>query len=91
MMKKKEKKSQRIADVLDLPLDVVSDIPRSEIIGNTQICIENIRGILDYNENCIKINTTVGIIKIDGDELYIESISDESVSIRGVIIRFEFV
>ena len=90
-MKRKEKKVQQIADALDLPLDVMCDIPRSEIMGNSQISIENIRGILDYNENCIKINTTVGIMKIDGDELFIDSISDESASVKGRIIRIEFV
>ena len=90
-MKRKEKKGHQIADALDLPLDVICDIPRSEIMGNSQISIENIRGILDYNENCIKINTTVGIMKIDGDELFIDSISDESASVKGRIIRIEFV
>lgn len=90
-MKRREKKAQNIAQALDLPLDVICDIPRSEIMGNSQINIENIRGILDYNESSIKINTTVGIIKIDGDELFIESISDESALVKGRIIRIEFV
>lgn len=90
-MKKREKKAQHIAEALDLPLDVICDIPRTEIMGNSEINIENIRGILDYNESSIKINTTVGIIKIDGDELFIESISDESALVKGRIIRIEFV
>lgn len=90
-MKKKESRVQSIAEALDLPLDVISDIPRSEIMGNCQLSIENIRGILDYGENCIKINTTVGIIKIDGDELFIDNISDESIFIKGRIIRIEFI
>lgn len=90
-MKKKGNKAERVAEILDLPLDVVSDIPRSEIMGNCQLSIENIRGILDYNENCIKINTTVGIVKIDGDDLLIDSISDESIFIKGRIIRLEFI
>lgn len=88
-MKKKEKRAQRVADMLDLPLDVITDVPHLEIIGKSEVCVENMRGILDYNENCIKINTTIGIIKIDGDELLIEAISDESVSIRGSVIRIE--
>ncbi|MBQ8808632.1 MAG: YabP/YqfC family sporulation protein, partial [Clostridia bacterium] len=46
---------------------------------------------LDYNENCVKINTTTGIIKIDGDELFIESTTDEGAFIRGRIIRVEFI
>ncbi|MBQ3022154.1 MAG: sporulation protein YqfC [Clostridia bacterium] len=90
-MKKKENRAQRVADMFDLPLDVITDIPRIEIMGKSEVWVENIRGILDYNENCIKINTTIGILKIDGDELFIESISDESVSIKGTVIRMEFV
>ena len=90
-MKKKGMGAERIADAIDLPLDVICDIPRTEIMGNTQINIENFRGILDYNENCVKINTTTGIIKIDGDELFIESITDEGAFIRGRIIRVEFI
>ena len=90
-MKKKGNRLQSIAEVLDFPLDVISDIPRGELMGNCQMSIENIRGVLDYNENCIKINTTVGIIKIDGDELLIESITDDGVCIKGTIIRLEFI
>ena len=88
-MRKKEKRAQRVADMLDLPLDVITDIPHIEIMGRSEILVENIRGILDYNESCIKINTTIGIVKIDGDELLIEAISDESVSIKGTIVRVE--
>lgn len=90
-MKKKEKRAERIAEALDLPLDILCDIPRSELMGNSQLNIENIRGVLDYNESSIKINTTVGIIKIEGDELFIEHISDESIFIKGRIIRMEFI
>lgn len=90
-MKKKEQRASRIAKTLDLPLDVICDIPRTEIMGNSEISIENFRGILDYNENCIKINTTIGIVKIDGDDLFIDSITDEGAFVKGRIIRLEFI
>ncbi len=90
-MKKKEKRAQRVADMLELPIDFICDIPRIELLGKNEIWIENTRGILDYNETCVKINTTVGIFKIEGDDLLIEAISDESVTIKGTIIRMEFV
>lgn len=90
-MKKKETKAARIAEALDLPLDVLCDVPRTEIMGNCQVNIENFRGILDYNESSVKINTNSGIIKIDGDELLIESITDEGVLIKGTVLRLEFV
>lgn len=90
-MKKKEKKSERIADMLDMPLDVLCDMPRTEISGRSRVYVENFRGILDYNESCIKINTTTGIVKIDADNLVIESITDEGVWIKGMVIRIEFI
>lgn len=91
-MKNKEKNTaEKIADALDLPLDVLRDIPRIEIFGCSRINVENFRGILDYGENSIKINSNTGIIKIDGDGLLIESISDEGVFVQGRILRVEFI
>ena len=89
-MKNKETRAQRISAALDLPLDVLCDIARIEIMGKSDGGIENIRGILDYNENCVKVNTTVGILKIDGEDLFIESITDEGIIIKGLIKGVEF-
>lgn len=91
MKKKNPDKVMKVAEALDLPIDLLCDVPRIEIIGQNCISIENSRGILDYNENCVKINTTCGIVKIDGDELFIESITDEGVCIKGTLIRTEFI
>lgn len=90
-MGKKEKNITKVADVLDLPLDALCNIPKTEIIGNSEVSVENFRGIIDYNENSFKINTQSGIIKIDGSDLVISSITDEGVRVRGTIIRLEFI
>ena len=90
-MGKKEKNITKVADVLDLPLDALCNIPKTEIIGNSEVSVENFRGIIDYNENSFKINTQSGIIKIDGSDLVISSITDEGVRVRGNIIRLEFI
>lgn len=90
-MGKKEKNITKVADVLDLPLDALCNIPKIEIIGNSEVSVENFRGIIDYNENSFKINTQSGIIKIDGSDLVISSITDEGVRVRGTIIRLEFI
>lgn len=90
-MVKKEKTISKVADALDLPLDALSNTPRTEIIGTCKVIVENFRGIIDYNENSFKINTHSGIIKIDGDELVISSITDEEVCVVGKIVRVEFI
>ncbi len=90
-MKKKEQKVQRIADALDVPLNVLSDIPRIELMGKSNLSIENFRGILDYGENSVKVNTTVGIVEIKGQNLFIESITDEGILIKGSIESIVFI
>ena len=90
-MAKKEKRITRVAETLDLPLDAISNAPRIEIIGKEKFICENFRGIIDYNENSFKINTHSGIIKLEGDELVISSITDEEVCVTGNIVRVEFI
>ena len=90
-MEKKEKKAARIARSLDIPLDALYEVPRIELLGKSEINIENFRGILDYDENSFKINTHSGIVKIDGSGLTISSITDDNVCLRGTIFRLEFI
>ena len=60
-------------------------------MGHSSVNIENFRGILDYNEDCIKVNTTVGIVEISGEDIQIESITDESVTVKGKFTGMRFV
>lgn len=90
-MGKKENKAAKVADALDIPLDALCDLPKIEITGNSEINIENLRGILDYDENSFKINTRSGIVKIDGSGLILSSVTDENVCLKGNIIRIEFI
>lgn len=89
-MKKKENASLSVARALDVPLDVICDVPRIEFMGQSSVNIENFRGILDYSESCIKINTTVGIVEISGEEILIESITDEGVIAKGKFLQMRF-
>lgn len=87
----KKNKAVRVSEALDVPLDAVADLPRLELTGQNELNIENLRGILDYDENSLKLNTRAGIIKIDGSELLLASVTDESVCLKGNIIRIEFI
>ncbi len=90
-MNKKENLSGRVSRALDVPLDVICDIPRIEIMGKSSVSVENFRGIIDFGENAVKLNTTAGILEIRGNELMIESITDEALRIYGEIIGVNFV
>lgn len=78
-------KKAKIVDILNLPKDVMLDIPIMYIEGKDSLHIENYKGIIEYNDNTIRIKTKVGIIKLIGTALYIELIESDEIIIKGIL------
>ena len=55
----------KIERMLELPIEVTTNIPKITITGFDQIMIENYMGIIEYEEYLVKINTSIGIIIIN--------------------------
>lgn len=71
--------------VLELPQDVLFDLPRITQIGNRQLYIENHRGVLHFSpEKCV-LSLSVGRLEIEGEDLVIRAILKEEVFIEGMI------
>lgn len=75
---------EKISNTLELPKDIVLDVVKVIIIGN-QLTIENHKGIIEYNEELIRINTGNGIMCIVGKKLNIKNIIQEEITILGEI------
>ncbi|WP_058301884.1 sporulation protein YqfC [Gorillibacterium timonense] len=73
------------AAVLDVPEDVVHDLPRITMIGNRQLYIENHRGVLNFTPTELHLDLTAGQLRIEGKELVIRAILPEEVFIEGTI------
>lgn len=83
-MKEKIEKSKEILTAkLDLPKDVILNLPKITIIGNNEITIENHKGIILFERNIIKINTKEKIIDIEGENFEILYIGDSTIAISG--------
>lgn len=91
-MAKKETRpvKERLAESLELPMDTVLNLPKTVIIGNKSVVIDNFKGIIDYDASFFRVNTRESIIKISGDNLEISAITDESVRLCGTIFSVEF-
>lgn len=74
-----------IAQKLDIPIDVMIDIPKIIITGNEEITIENHKGIIAFSEHEIKISSQKGIIKIQGNNFEIFYMGSNSLTINGEI------
>ena len=80
----------RVNEILDLPREVGTNIPKETMLGFDEVLIENYKGILEYEEFFIRVCTHIGNININGFELKLNQISDESVSITGKIENLDF-
>lgn len=89
MNNKKNRKYNKIDRILELPQEVCSDIPKVVITGFEEMIIENFKGILEYEEFYVRINTHIGIININGYNLNLENMTDDDIKVTGKIESFD--
>ena len=58
-----------VAELFDLPADVVAGLPRLEMVGSRQLYVEHHAGILAYSEEQIDVNTAAGVLRVRGGGL----------------------
>lgn len=71
------------AEKLDLPRDLILNIPKITITGDNQITIENHKGVILFEEKEIKINSNVGVITIYGDRFEILFMGGSTLTLNG--------
>ncbi|KZL93888.1 sporulation protein YqfC [Clostridium magnum] len=74
---------QNIADKLDLPRDIILNMPKITVTGDNEIIIENHKGVVLFGENQVKINSGVGLISIFGSRFEILFMGGSTITIGG--------
>jgi sporulation protein YqfC len=91
MSKKNEEKAKKVKEkfnqILELPKELLLDLPRITVLGNEQILIENYKGITEYEENMVRLNNCINIF---GHKLNVEEITSDEILIVGKILSIEF-
>ncbi|MFD1952635.1 sporulation protein YqfC [Paenibacillus thailandensis] len=77
------------ADLLDMPQDVMYDLPRLTMIGDRQLYIENHRGVIRFSEEKLTLALSNGVLEVTGADLVIRTIWTEEVFIEGTIKNIE--
>lgn len=90
MGKRSYKIREKISNTFELPKDIVLDVSKIIIIGTGQVTVENHKGIVEYSEELIRINTGNCIMKLSGKKLAIKTILQEEITITGEITNIEF-
>ncbi|MGI5921061.1 MAG: sporulation protein YqfC [Syntrophomonadaceae bacterium] len=90
MDKRREVISRAMADFLEIPKDLVLDLPKVTIVGRNEFYLENHRGIIEYTLNLLRINLSRGFLEIEGDNLEIKALMPDEISVTGTIKSIKY-
>ena len=93
MEKKREQGGilEGVAELFDLPGDVVAGLCHLEMLGDRQLFLEGHGGILSYGTEQIDVNAGPLILRVRGQDLTLRSMTDAEVRISGRIDAVEYV
>ena len=80
-----------VAELFDLPADVVAGLPRLELVGNRQLYLEHHTGLLAYSDTRIDANTPFGVLRVRGQRLTLLAMTGEERRVGGKIDGVEWV
>ena len=80
----------KLARVLQVPQGAVSSLPRMEFCGNREVTIDGSKGVVEYDENLIRVNLGKMTVCFFGRNLTIRCFDLESLIIEGYITSIEF-
>ena len=81
---------KKLVNTLELPKEIIFNLPLITIVGNEEINIENYKGVIEYSPEKIRINTECGVLKINGEKLSFKQITAENIIVTGVIQTHEY-
>jgi sporulation protein YqfC len=92
VIEKKQKSTllQKVARVMELPMDLVSGMSHIELSGNREAVIDGCSGVLEFDENIVRLTVGKFIVKFTGRGLVIKELTKSSVVVEGFIISIEY-
>lgn len=88
--KTKLKKISNIDKILEIPVEIVSNEAKISMVGFSELLIENYKGIIEYEEFFIKVNTISGVININGFNLKLNQMTEDEILVTGKIESMDF-
>lgn len=61
------------------------------VLGDFEVCIGNYRGITEYTEELVRVQTKGGQIRLTGRQLQVEYYTNDEMKVTGKILTLEFI
>lgn len=81
---------EKLTRFLELPKEIVYDLPKVTLIGNLQALVENHRGIIEYGTEKIRISVNTGELEVTGENLSIRNITRDEIYLDGDISLIKY-
>lgn len=81
---------KQLSDYLELPGDIMMNLPKIVLVGDMQIFIENHRGIQEYNPQMVRVMVSDKVIEVTGENLTLRNILPDEICVEGQIITLTF-
>jgi sporulation protein YqfC len=80
-----------LAQALDLPPELVLDLPRLTLLGPLHLAVENHRGLLGFDSGRVAIAIAAGRLVVEGSDLRLGVVREGEITIAGLVaaVRFE--
>ncbi len=81
---------RKVGELLEMPVEVTSNLPKITISGFDEIIIENFEGILEYEEFFVRVKTHIGNVIINGFNMKLTQLNSEDIMVKGIISNINF-
>lgn len=91
MGKRPEDVREKLSRFLDLPGDVITGLPRIELIGDREVRVEGHRGILSCGTQEVHVAGGKLTVQIRGEDLRLSAMNEREVLITGEIAGVDLI
>ena len=89
-MERKGSLLEKTSAALDIPGDILTGLPRIELVGDRELHMENHKGILAYGSEEIHISGGKLVVRVRGQALELRAMDPAQLLITGQIEAVEF-
>lgn len=86
----KNRFKRQFSDYLELPGDIMLDLPKIVLVGNLQVFIENHRGIQEYTPQLVRVIVNEKVVEVTGENLTLRNILPDEICVEGRINTLTF-
>jgi len=91
MNNRREIITKAMAELLEIPGDLVLDLPRLTITGRNELYLVNHKGIIEYSTVRMRINLSRGFLEVNGQNLEIQALMPDEMRVLGDISSIQYI